>query len=253
MSVRKSITAVVLAVAVVLPGCAIEQWTLTWPPQFTLPFSLPGLEPPAPKVSGPPHGTLVASRAGNLVVVEARLANVPEDVTMVAAGLKLHDRTPLAAKTISLVRDPEPHPAGTPKVDFDFGREGTPTRAAGGTILCVQVTYELENRPFSVHGSTFTLVLGYPDGDLACQMGTSAGVYTRDGGPLLCECVRIEPPRTTGPPAPPAPRPSVPTISFLFIEPELAKGSTDRVWIVPRVASVSPPADVRRPTRVSAR
>lgn len=251
MKARTSIGAILLAAGLCLPGCWDEngQITLASIREFWLRGARPGMfalpafrRPPVARLpEGPVRGTLHASRAGKDVIVEVALADIPERVRMVAAGLKLSDGTVVYPKTVLTLPQPAAHRAAAPRVDFSF-RDGKITHLTpADPTLCLRITYALEDEARSANRSTFTLVLGDPDTSLGCRMGLTTGVSTRDGGPLLLECIGLDHGAYLGPipPQPPAPRRLVPVVTFRFREPHRPTNG-ETVWMTPVIASVSP-------------
>jgi len=192
-----------------------------------------------PKPSGSSRGTLLARRHGRTVEVEVYLTNVPQEVQTMATGLKLRNGEAVEPKSVLLLDSPPVRDEAAPNVQFAFD-EAAPGGAGGGPTVCLRVTYEL-GRTISADRATFTLVLGEPEGPVACTMGITSAVSVRDGGPTLTGCVRLAAADDFGgPPLPPPPPARTPTVSFRFRELPARGPDASLVWIAPAVESIYP-------------
>jgi len=193
-----------------------------------------------PGPQGPPRGTLLASRTERRINVLVYLTNLPADVETVASGLKLASGDPVPPTSVYLSKTPGPRDARSPHVHFAFDKQSPKGAGAGGPTVCLHVTYDLEASS-SVDGAAFTVVLGDPDGNLACTMGITSAVAVRDGGPTLAGCVRIAAENGyDGPPLPPIPENRSPTVSFRFREKAGQADGRSLVHIIPAVHAVYP-------------
>ena len=216
-----------------------------------------GLAPPArsrdlrgpagrPAAAGEARGTVFASRQGDLIVVDAKLANVPSKVKTLAAGLKLRNGVVVPPKTIGFVHGATDHHESAPRGEFDFNERPAPRTPVGRAELCLRVTYAVD-RTVSVDRGVFTLVLGEPTGSMSCSQGITAAISVDDGGPTLTGCVLLPPEDDVyGPPRPLVPEPDAATVSFeLRLDPARA-GPDGAVWITPRLASIHPDRGPRK-------
>ena len=132
------------------------------------------------------RGTLRAARTNGTIVAEIGIENLPEDVKLITLGLQLKDGTVLYPQTVRSSSEPSGLLGDAPRVSFAFrgDREG----AQAQPKLFVAVTFRVSKVFPSVDGSTFSVVLGDPDGEQACRLGISMSVFTRDGSPSLYGC-----------------------------------------------------------------
>lgn len=211
-----------------------EFWRRSVGAAFAIPSALTSPAPVPVVVDEPVRGTLHASRRGSTVTVDVVLSHVPDEVGMLATGLRLADGAAVYPRTVSTREGPDGAEASGPGVEFDF--TGQAARfVPGEAARSFRMTYELAGKSASADGSTFTLVLGEPDSALACRSGITLGVSIQDGGPAVCECVKLADADEMFPPPPAGAEPSPPTVSFLFRETPSARGGP-LVWIVPKVA-----------------
>jgi len=263
MRARTCLAALALAAGLPLTGCVDARGRITaesiqafWQQFAPRPLALvpePGLWGAVgrPRPQGPPRGTLLARREADRMDVEVFLTNLPPDAETVATGLKLRDGEPVAPTSVAMETVTLPRDDTRPRADFAFD-EAAPKGAGGGRpTVCLRVTYALD-RAVSADGASFTLVLGEPDGAVACRMGVSSAVSIRDGGPTLTGCVRTPVlDGFDGPPLPPAPPSSTPTVCFRFRETPDGSGGESLVRIVPSVEAVLPHGPARPATETA--
>ena len=187
---------------------------------------------------GATRGVFRAERHGRTVRVEVGLEKLPPSASVVTMGLKLADGTPLYPQTICGLSGPAADLREARRVGFAF-RPGPATQSAGiRPEFWVQVTFELGALARSVHGGTFSLVLGDPTASQSCGMGITTSVMTRDGSPCPVDCVELAEfyksefipmplPRVTAPP----------TVSIHLAETPAKEPGGTSVPIVPTLAA----------------
>jgi len=132
------------------------------------------------------RGTLRAARANGLVVAEVGIENLPADVKLITLGLQLKDGTVLYPRTVHSSPEPSDLLGDAPRMSFAFRDDAEGVRTKPKLFLAV--TFPVSTVFPSLDGSTFTVVLGDPDGDQACRLGISTSIFARDGSPSLYGC-----------------------------------------------------------------
>ena len=197
-------------------------------------------EPAGPALS--PHGQICAGRTGGKLTVEVALAGIPEDVKMIAMGMKLPGGEVVRPGAVAVLNGPTHDLDPSPRVGFSLAGDGGAPTAAARPELCLQVMYDLPAGAAAADGCVFSLSLGDPGDEMGCRMGVAAAVSTQGGDLLPVDYSYVQPADRSGGdcPLPPAPESRAKSMSFRLKETPGPAAAGAAVSIRPVVVPASP-------------